>query len=45
MITPFLATHHFIVTLQAVSGLSPTASVISTLPYYKYTLTGYLSVT
>ncbi len=45
VITPFYATHHFTVTLQAISGLSPTTSVISTLPYYEYTLTGYLSVT
>jgi len=39
-----LATHHFTVTLQAISGLSPTTSVISTLPYYEYTLAGYLLV-
>ncbi len=31
--------------LQAISGLSPTISVILTLPCYKYTLTSYLTVT
>ncbi len=40
-----LATHHFTVTLQAISGLSPTTSVISTLPYYEDTLTSLYSVT
>jgi len=28
-------TQHFTVTLQAISGLSPTTGVISTLPYYE----------
>ncbi len=43
--TLYLATHHFTVTLQAISGLSPTTSVISTLPYDKETLTSLYSVT
>ncbi len=43
--TLYLATHHFTVTLQAISGLSPTTSVISTLPYDEETLTSLYSVT
>jgi len=41
----FLSRHHFTINLQATSGLSPTTSVISALPYYEYTFTEYLSVT
>lgn len=45
VLTPLLITHHFAVTLQATSGLSPTTSVISALTYYEYTSTDCLSVT
>lgn len=39
VINLYLATHHSTVTLQAISGLSPTTIVIWTLPYYEYTFT------